>query len=92
MEKIDTLMKEAKSAMQGKKKGAIVAICEKVISLLAIAGLAVFNVVIKPMNVGVHPDNRYGLGVKAEYMHKLAAKIFRSGFRWSACSDAICQE
>ena len=89
---IDGLMDKAAAAIKGKKQDAIVAICEKVISLLAIIGLATFNVVIKPMNVGVHPDNRYGLGVKADYMQKLAAKIFRSGFRWSACVDAICTE
>ena len=86
------LMENAASVLKGKKQDAIVAICEKAISLLAIIGLATFNVVIKPMNVGVHPDNRYGLGVKADYMQKLAAKIFRSGFRWSACVDAICTE
>ena len=89
---IDGLMEKAASAIKVKKQDAIVAICEKVISLLTTIGLAMHNVVIKPMNVGVHPDNRYGLGVKADYMQKLAAKIFRSGFRWSACVDAICTE
>ena len=78
--------------MQGKRVDAIVAICEKVLGLLAVIGLVAYNVVIKPMNVGVHPASRYGLGVKADYMQKLAAKIFRSGFRCSACVDAICTE
>ena len=89
---IDALMEKAASVLKGKKVDAIVALCEKVLSLLAIIGLVVYNVSIKPMNVGVHFDNRYGLGIKADYMQKLAAKIFRSGFRWSACVDAICSE
>ena len=89
---IDCLMEKAASVMKGKKKDAIVAICENLISLLAIIGLVVYNVSIKAMNVGVHFDNRYGLGIKADFMQKRAAKIFRSGFRWSACVDAICTE
>ena len=44
------------------------------------------------MSVGVSPDNRYGVGIKVDYLHRLAAKLFRSGFRWSACTDAICME
>ena len=89
---IDKLMQTVDNVLQGKKKDAIVALCEKVLSLLAIIGLVVYNVTIKAMNVGVHFDNRYGLGVKADYMQKLGTKIFRSGFRWSACVDAICTE
>ena len=89
---VDKLMNDVRKVLSGQKKDAIVALCEKVLKLLSIIGLVVYNVQIRPHHVGVHPDNRYGLGVKAELMVKLAIQIFRSGFRWSACGDAICAE
>ena len=89
---IDALMQKAAATLQGKSEGAIVAMCERVLDLLVGVGLVMLNVSINPMQVGIHYDNRYGLGVKVDYMHGLAAKIFRSGFRWSACTDAICSE
>jgi len=91
-DQISDHMKDCKSLLQGEKDGAIVALCEKVLKLLLVIGLAIENVILHPLTVGVHFDNRYGVGIKAEYMHKLAAKIYRSGFRWTACSDAICIE
>ena len=89
---IDKLMQTVDNVLQGKKKDAIVALCEQVIKLLHVVGLALFDVTIHALNVGVHFDNRYGLGVKARLMQILGHQIFRSGFRWSACTDAICVE
>ena len=48
MIEIDNLMKHAKSVLHGKNDGAIAAMCEKVIELLALVGLVIYNVVIKP--------------------------------------------
>ena len=89
---IDELMNNAQHVMQGTKKEAIVALCENVLRLLAAIGLLTHNVLIKPMNVGVHYDNRYGLGIKSGYVAILGGSLFRSGFRWTACTDAICVE
>ena len=77
---VDALIEKATLTMQGRGDGAIVELCEKIICLLASLGLVLFNVRLKPMSVGVHFDNRYGLSIKADNMVKLAAKIFRSGF------------
>ena len=85
-------MAEAESIIRGTDDGAIVALCEKVLKLLAAIGLVLLNVAINPMLVGVHPDSRDGLGIKTDWMHRLAFKIMRFGFRWSACTDAICIE
>ena len=89
---VDALIEKATLTMQGRGDGAIVELCEKILCLLAALGLVLWNVRLKPLSVGVHFDNRDGLGIKADYMVKLAAKIFRSGFRWNACTDAICCE
>jgi len=91
-DEVSALMAEAKSLIGGTEDGAIVALCEKVLKLLVAIGLVLLNVAINPMSVGVHFDNRDGLGIKAEWVHELASKIVRFGFRWSACTDAICIE
>ena len=89
---VDGLLHNAEEIIKGQSKGAIVALCEKVLVLLVGLGLAMYNVSIACMQVGVHPHNRYGLGIKTNFMHELCAKIVRSSFRWSACTDAICVE
>ena len=61
-EEVSALMAEAESLIGGTEDGAIVALCEKVLKLLAAIGLVFFNVAINPMLVGVHVDSRDGLG------------------------------
>ena len=64
---------------------------EMVLGLLLTLGLA-YYARIPPKRVGVHPSNRYGLGVVASWMHSLGAKIVRMGWSWHACSGAVCIE
>ena len=92
-EHVDDLMAKARGLMQGKDvDGQIVAVCEDVLAYPGFLGLLIENVVIHPMSVGVHYNNRYGQGIKANFMDGIGSQIFRSGFRWTACSDAICME
>ena len=69
----------------------IVTILEKIIQLLLQVGLAVY-LVLPPEQVGIHPRNRYGVGVIVHNLHKLGASIYQMGFSFLACKDAICIE
>ena len=74
-ERIDQLMVEVHG-----KAGHIGTVCEEILELLHIEGDVIYDVEIPPMNVGVHPDMRSGVGIKAETMHKLAPTSYREVF------------
>ena len=47
---------------------------------------------IQPHLVGVHPDNRDGMGVSGEKVHKLGANIADAGWSPEECFGATCFE
>ena len=87
-EQIATLLHQAS---QMSDDAAIVSIVDKVVSLMLAIGLAMY-IVLPPAAVGVHPKNRYGLGLIVNNVHKLGASFKKMGFSMSACSAAVCVE
>ena len=66
MAKVDNLVLEATQCVRGKEQGQVVALCEEIIDSLVLVGWALKNVELPPLSVGVHPDNRYGVGIKVD--------------------------
>ena len=82
---------ECAEAIDGKEKEGLVSAIDHIFEILISIGLA-YYAYLPPMRVGVHPDNRYGLGIVASWMQTLMAKIVRMGWSDSACDGAVCVE
>ena len=82
---------ECAEAIDGKEKEGLVSAIDEIFEILITIGLAYYSY-LSPMRVGVHPDNRYGLGIVASWMQTLMAKIVRMGWSDSACDSAVCVE
>ena len=78
-------------AIDGQEKEGLVSAVEEIFEILIKLELA-YYAILPPMRVGIHPDNRYGLGIVASWMHTLMAKIIRMGWSDLACSGAVCIE
>ena len=83
---LDGLIEEALSSADG-LVGMVDVILEKLIAI----GMAVW-LYLKPRQVGIHPSNRYGLGIKAYEVHRLGAKIVRNKFSFAATAGSVCIE
>ncbi|CAK0800168.1 unnamed protein product [Prorocentrum cordatum] len=83
---LDGLIEEALSSADG-LVGMVDVILEKLISI----GMAAW-LYLKPHQVGIHPSNRYGLGIKAYEVHRLGAKIVRNKFSFAATAGSVCIE
>ena len=82
---------ECAEAIDGKEKDGLASTIEQIFEILIDIGLA-YYAYLPPMRVGVHPDNRYGLGIVASWMQTLMAKIVRMGWSDDACAGAVCVE
>ena len=69
----------------------LVTLVDKILYRVEVLALAV-RVTLPCGAVGVHPSNRYGIGIKANHMQLLGQKIVKMGWSWSACKEAICME
>ena len=78
-------------AIDGQEKEGLVSAVEQIFEILLKLELAYYTT-LSPMRVGVHPDNRYGLGIVATWMHLLMSKIVRMGWSDDACAGAVCVE
>ncbi|CAK0855463.1 unnamed protein product, partial [Prorocentrum cordatum] len=67
------------------------AAADQMIQLLLDKQLA-YRLKAEPDEVGVHPDNRYGVGVEWYEVHTLAGIIIRGGWSWSEVKDPIAIE
>ncbi|CAK0908805.1 unnamed protein product [Prorocentrum cordatum] len=67
------------------------AAADKLAQLLLEKGLA-YRATAVPDDVGVHPDNRFGIGVEWHEVHILAGIIIRSGWSWSEVKDPVAIE
>ena len=74
--------------LDGKEPG-LVSIVESLLILLLAAGLAM-KIVLSPGMVGIHPKNRYGMGLVVSNVHKLGAAFHKAGFSFIACEEAVC--
>ena len=83
---LDGLIEEALSSADG-LVGMVDVILEKIIAI----GMAVW-LYLKPHQVGIHPSNRYGLGINAYEVHRLGAKIARNKFSFAATAGSVCIE
>ena len=78
-------------AIDGKEKEGLVSAIDEVFEILITVGLAYYSY-LPPMRVGVHPDNRYGLGIVASWMQTLMVKIVRMGWSDEGAAGAVCVE
>ena len=78
-------------AIDGQETEGLVSACEEIFEFLIKLELA-YYAILPPMRVGVHPDNRYGLGIVASWTHMLMARIVRMGWSDDACAGAVCVE
>ena len=70
---------------------AIVGMVDKLVALLLSVGLAIY-ITLPPNAVGIHPRNRYGVGLIVNNVHKLGLSFKRIGFSMAACAGATCVE
>ena len=72
-------------------KDGLVSAVDAVFAILIALKLA-YHANIHPSRVGVHPSNRYGVGVVASWVHSLISKIVGMGWSNHACAGAVCVE
>jgi hypothetical protein len=81
---------QIKSLIEAGEGGNVVSVCKQVLSLLREHGVS-YEARLSPNLVGVHPENRDGVGVLPSQVHKLLSDIVDLGF----CEDvitAVCAE
>ena len=76
---------------RGNASGARIEAWDGIIKLLLDKGLA-WKGKLLPEHVGVHPQNRSGLGVGGSEAHHHGAQILKGGFSWNKCADVVALE
>ena len=76
---------------QSRDHGKLSSAAEQITKVLLQHGLA-YKQKIQPWHVGIHPQNRDGLGVSSNEVHSLISDILQVGFSWEEASRSICVE